>query len=93
MVTILQNMFTFIAQIVKTLNAKPQIKLFSGEHFGNSVVKIVFDFSPEINCHLKKNTSARWSNELNSWHIARDEFKLSHFFDSMKGICWNQVQT
>jgi len=70
------------------LNNKPQIKLSYAEYNQAPVVRIDYDYNPDINNQIKSKTSARWSNTLNCWCIAREEFQLNHFFESFKGMAF-----
>ena len=84
----LKNIYIFKVKIKQTLNSKPQIKLSYAEHDLVSVVRIDYDYNPEINNQIKSKTSARWSSTLNCWCIAREEFHLNHFFESLKGMAF-----
>jgi len=44
------------------------------------VVKVVFDFNPEISQQLKNTTRARWSRRMGCWYIRREDFDLNTFF-------------
>lgn len=70
------------------MNNKPQIKLSYAEYNQAPVVRIDYDYNPDINNQIKSKTSARWSNTLNCWCIAREEFQLNYFFESLKGMAF-----
>ena len=70
------------------MNNKPQITLIHAEHREMPVVKIVFDFNPEISQQLKTATSARWSSTMNCWYVPRDDFNLNSFFNSFTDLAW-----
>jgi site-specific recombinase XerD len=66
------------------LNLKPKIKLISGVHHGQDIVKVVFDHNRKIMELLKEQTTARFSTSLGCWYINKDEFILGDFFTVMK---------
>jgi len=70
------------------LTTRPQIILSQAEHRETPVVKIVFDYTPEIHSRMKNIASAKWSDSMKCWYVARSEFILSHFFESMKDLAY-----
>jgi len=70
------------------LTTRPQIILSYAKHRETPVVNIVFDYNPDIHSRLKNIASAKWSASMNCWYVARSEFNLTHFFESMKDLAY-----
>ncbi|MCW0485001.1 site-specific tyrosine recombinase/integron integrase [Gaoshiqia sediminis] len=52
------------------------------------VVSIQFDFDDELKQRVKQFAGARWSQQLRSWYIPKEQFNLRSFFDAFRGIAW-----
>jgi integrase/recombinase XerD len=70
------------------MNQRPQITLSFAIHNQIPIVKVVFDYNPEINQRLKEATNARWSSTLKTWIIGRNDFNLNSFFTKFSDLAW-----
>lgn len=70
------------------MNQRPQITLSFATHNQIPIVKVVFDYNPEINQRLKEATNARWSSTLKTWIIGRNDFNLNSFFTKFSDLAW-----
>lgn len=70
------------------MNQRPQIMLSFDTHNQIPIVKVAFDFNPEINQRLKETTKARWSSTIKAWYIERGDFDLSSFFKNFSELAW-----
>lgn len=65
---------------------KPEIKLINGYYHDRQVVKIEFDYNPELIDFIRENTPAVWSANLNCWYIPVNKFKLADFLNVMEPV-------
>ncbi len=77
------------------MNKKAEIILRNAVHREAPVIKLEFDFNPQINEALKNNTNALWSATMKSWYIKKEKFVLQEFFSAMRSdayINYSQIQ-
>jgi len=60
----LKNIYTFKVEIKHTLNNKPQIKHSHARRNQATVVRIVYNYNPEINNQQQSTTSAKWIDNM-----------------------------
>ena len=70
------------------MNNKPNIKLDITEHNQTPVVQILFEYNDAINNHLRKTTTARWSQSMRCWYMAREAFNLHVFFENFRELAF-----
>ena len=70
------------------MNETPKITLSNATHRETPVVKVEFAYNSELINELKSRTNARWSANMNSWYIPKDQFVLGEFFTAMKPVTW-----
>ena len=70
------------------MNQKPQIKLSFSEYNQAPVVKVEFDYHPEIISRLKQNTASKWDSSMNCWYLPKASFNLNTFYGIFKGFAF-----
>jgi integrase/recombinase XerD len=68
--------------------SRPQIKLMPDTHKENSIVQIKFSYNKKIIDRIKNVSPVKWSNQMKCWYINKSEFKLNHFFESLKDLAY-----
>lgn len=70
------------------MNRLPNITLKRGVLKDQSIVRIEFEFNPQLMDVLRRNTSAVWSSGLRCWYINEKDFNLGTFFNLFRGCAY-----